>query len=110
MYVSWTSGYGNFRFDVYGTEGSSGIDLVQKQTMTAFHKPGGHSAGPREGWEYPDLVWDYGYAGEQQYFVDHVLGRVTGEVGATAEDALKALEVAMAAQRSLDEARVVTLP
>ncbi|HUC15860.1 MAG TPA: Gfo/Idh/MocA family oxidoreductase [Acidimicrobiales bacterium] len=110
MYVSWTSGYGNFRFDVFGTEGSAGIDLVQKQTMTAFHKAGAALSAGREGWEYPDLVWDYGYAGEQQYFVDHILGRVTGGVGATAEDAVKALEVAMAAQRSLDEARVVTLP
>jgi myo-inositol 2-dehydrogenase/D-chiro-inositol 1-dehydrogenase len=110
MYVSWTSGYGNFRFDVYGTEGSAGVDLVQKQAMTAFHKPGGSDTGPRAGWEYPDLVWDYGYTGEQQYFVDRILGRVTGQVGATAQDALKALEVAMAAQRSLDEARVVTLP
>jgi myo-inositol 2-dehydrogenase / D-chiro-inositol 1-dehydrogenase len=110
MYVSWTSGYGNFRFDVYGTEGSAGVDLVREQTMTAFHKPGRHSAGPRDGWEYPDLVWDYGYTGEQQYFVDHILRRVAGGTGATADDALKALEVAMAAQRSLDEARVVTLP
>ncbi len=110
MYVSWTSGYGNFRFDVFGTMGSAGVDLVQRQTMTAFHKPRTGSAGPQEGWEYPDLVWDYGYAGEQQYFVDHIVGRVAGGVGATAQEALKALEVAMAAQRSLDEARVVTLP
>jgi len=110
MYVSWTSGYGNFRFDVYGTGGSAGVDLVQKQAMTAFHKPDRPDAGLREGWEFPDLVWDYGYTGEQQYFVDHILGRVSDGTAATAKDALKALEVAMAAQRSLDEARVVTLP
>lgn len=108
MYVSWTSGYGNFRFDVYGTRGSAGVDLVQKQSMTAFHKPGtGRLPGP--GWEYADMVWDYGYAAEQQYFVDRVLGRVSGELGASAPQALKALELSLAAQRSLDEVKVVEL-
>ena len=109
MYVSWTSGYGNFRFDVFGTRGSAGVDLVQKQPMTAFHKPGaGLLSAP--GWEYADMVWDYGYAGEQQYFVDCILGRATAELGAGAAEALKALTVALAAQRSLDSARVVELP
>jgi myo-inositol 2-dehydrogenase/D-chiro-inositol 1-dehydrogenase len=109
MYVSWTSGYGNFRFDIYGTEGSAGVDLVQKQATTAFHKAGSrHPNSP--GWEFPDLVWEYAYAAEQQHFIDRICGRALTNVGAGAPEALKALEVVLAAQLSLDEGRVVALP
>jgi myo-inositol 2-dehydrogenase / D-chiro-inositol 1-dehydrogenase len=109
IYVSWTSGYGNFRFDVFGTGGSAGVDLVHKQAMAAFHKASG-AHGPTTGWEYPDMVWDFGYTGEQQYFIDHILGRATGGLAASAPEALEALAVSLAAQRSFDEARVVKLP
>jgi myo-inositol 2-dehydrogenase / D-chiro-inositol 1-dehydrogenase len=108
IYVSWTSGYGNFRFDVFGTAGSAGVDLVQKQAMTAFRRPGADAG--LGGWEYPDLVWAYGYTGEQQYFVDQVRGLADGTAAAGARQASRALEVALAAQESLETGTVVALP
>ncbi|BCB80842.1 Gfo/Idh/MocA family oxidoreductase [Phytohabitans flavus] len=102
MYVTWTAGHGNFTFEVYGSGGSAAVDLVQAQAMRTFDRGGA-------GWGYPDLVWDYGYRGEQQYFVDRVAGRETGERAATAAQARDALALVLAAQRALDERRAVEL-
>ncbi|TDV43125.1 Gfo/Idh/MocA family protein [Actinophytocola oryzae] len=101
MYVSWTAGRGNFTLDVYGNEGSASVDLVHAQAMNLHLVDGG--------WQYPDLVWDYGYAGEQQYFVDRVLGREDGSLAASAAEARDALALMLAAQRSLDENATVEL-
>ncbi|MEU3983752.1 Gfo/Idh/MocA family oxidoreductase [Streptomyces sp. NPDC026672] len=110
LYVSWTAGHGNFTVDVYGTEGRLGVDLVQSQTMRAFRTPRAVAAsGGASGWAFPDLVWDYGYTGEQQYFVDRVAGRADGSAAATPAEARDALALVLAAQRSLDEKRTVTL-
>jgi myo-inositol 2-dehydrogenase/D-chiro-inositol 1-dehydrogenase len=108
MYVSWTAGHGNFTFDVYGTAGRAGIDLVHHQPMNLFLKP---SDPPQAetGWIYPDLVWSYGYGGEQQHFVDRILGRADEMVAATPEEARDALRLVLAAQQSLDEQRAVDL-
>lgn len=103
LYVSWTAGHGNFTIDVHGSDGSASVDLVRSQAMSTF-------ARGAQGWQYPDLVWDYGYAGEQQYFVDRINGVVDGSLAATPTAGRDALELVLAAQRSLDESTVVTLP
>jgi myo-inositol 2-dehydrogenase/D-chiro-inositol 1-dehydrogenase len=100
MYVTWTAGHGNFTLETYGSAGSATVDLVQAQAMSIFAK----SAG----WGYPDLVWNYGYQGEQQYFVDRIAGRTDGARAATPAQARDALALVLAAQQSLDEHRIVT--
>jgi myo-inositol 2-dehydrogenase/D-chiro-inositol 1-dehydrogenase len=102
MYVTWTAGHGNFRFDVYGNDGHAGVDLVTSQALEVHR--------PAEGFSYPDMVWDYGYAGEQQYFVDRILGTVDGSTAATAAEARDALALMLAAQESLDTRKIVELP
>jgi myo-inositol 2-dehydrogenase/D-chiro-inositol 1-dehydrogenase len=100
MYVTWTAGHGNFTIETYGSAGSAAVDLVQAQAMSTFAKP--------TGWGYPDLLWDYGYQGEQQYFIDRIAGLADGTQAATAAQARDALALVLAAQQSLDEHRVVT--
>jgi myo-inositol 2-dehydrogenase/D-chiro-inositol 1-dehydrogenase len=106
MYVSWTAGRGNFTLDVYGNDGSATVDLVHSQAMNLFVSD---LSRPDAGWQYPDLLWDYGYAGEQQYFVDRILGREDGTKAASAAEARDALALMLAAQQSLDENRTVVL-
>jgi myo-inositol 2-dehydrogenase / D-chiro-inositol 1-dehydrogenase len=106
MYVTWTAGHGNFTLDVYGTKGRASVDLVQQQAMNVFLKPSGDAG---RGWVFPDLVWGYGYGDEQQYFVHRVAGRSDGVLAATPAQARAALELVLAAQRSLDERRGVDL-
>lgn len=108
MYVSWTAGHGNFALDVYGSDGRVGVDLVRSQAMTAF-RPRNSGDGGAVGWDYPDMVWEYGYAGEQQYFVDRIAGRVDGARTGSPAAARDALALVLAAQRSLDEGRTVRL-
>ncbi|SDL73728.1 Gfo/Idh/MocA family protein [Nonomuraea jiangxiensis] len=102
MYVSWTAGHGNFTLETYGTGGSAAVDLVHSQTMRTFTR--GESR-----WGFPDLVWDYGYQGEQRHFVERVAGVTKEPIGVGAAEARDALALVLAAQRSLDEARVVEL-
>lgn len=101
MYVTWTAGHGNFRLDVYGNDGHAGVDFVKSQALE-LHAPG-------QGFSFPDLLWEYGYAGEQQYFVDRILGRVDGSTAATADEARSALALMLAAQESLDTRKIVEL-
>ncbi|GAA1844444.1 Gfo/Idh/MocA family protein [Asanoa iriomotensis] len=99
MYVTWTAGHGNFTIETYGSGGGAAVDLVHAQAMRTFEKSGG--------WAYPDLVWEYGYRGEQQYFADRINGRVDGTQAATPRQARDALALVLAAQRSLDEGTAV---
>lgn len=110
-FVTWTAGHGNLTFEVYGTEGSVAVDLVEKQVSRLFLRRPFEQDGISfpSGWSFPDLVWAYSYGNEQQYFVDRVLGRVDGQQAATSEEARAALAVALAAQQALDERRVVEL-
>jgi myo-inositol 2-dehydrogenase/D-chiro-inositol 1-dehydrogenase len=108
MFVSWTTGYGNFSIDVFGTAGSSTVDLLHSQGTKVFGR--GSSSGASSGWSFPDLVWTYGYSGEQQYFVDRIRGTEDGSRTGGAAQARSALELVLAAQQSLDEERVVLLP
>ena len=102
MYVTWTAGHGNFTLETYGSAGSAEVDLVRAQAMRTFAKP--------DGWGYPDLVWEYGYRGEQQHFVDRITGTVDQVRAATPPEARDALALVLAAQRSLDEGAQVRLP
>ncbi|GAA4439958.1 Gfo/Idh/MocA family protein [Phytohabitans houttuyneae] len=102
MYVTWTAGHGNFTFEVYGSDGSAAVDLVRSQVMRTFDRGG-------SGWGYPDMLWDYGYQGEQQYFVDRVAGREPGDRAATPAQARDALALVLAAQQALDQRRAVVL-
>jgi myo-inositol 2-dehydrogenase/D-chiro-inositol 1-dehydrogenase len=106
LYVTWTSGYGNFFFEVYGTKGSVSVNLLEKQVSSVFLKSAAGSTPA--GWSYPDLVWPYGYAGEQQYFVDQIHGAAQpGQ--ATGADGRAALEIVLRAQEALDAQRLVAV-
>lgn len=105
QYVTWTAGHGNFSFEVYGSGGEMSVDLVRSQVSAAFVKG---TSERTAGWEFPDLVWKYGYGGEQQHFVDHVLGldidpAAAADVGAGRD----ALALVLAAQQALDSGEIV---
>lgn len=105
QYVTWTAGHGNFSFEVYGSAGEINVDLVRSQVSAAFVKPGQGSSG---GWEYPDLVWKYGYGGEQQHFVDRILKRdVDPNAAAGVEAGRDALALVLAAQAALESGEIV---
>lgn len=105
QYVTWTAGHGNFTFEVYGSEGEISVDLVRSQVSAAFVKP---NSGKQSGWEFPDLVWKYGYGAEQQHFVDHILG-LTADADAAADvhAGRAALLLVLAAQQALDCKEIV---
>jgi myo-inositol 2-dehydrogenase/D-chiro-inositol 1-dehydrogenase len=104
QYVTWTAGHGNFTFEIYGSDGELVVDLVRGQIAAAFGKPGGSAAG----WSYPDLVWKYGYGGEQQHFCDRVLGLpVDPDAAADVHAGRAALELVLKAQEALDRREIV---
>lgn len=109
LYVTWTAGHGNFGFEIYGTDGSAEMDLVHNQVSRLFLKPRPGAHDRSVGWSFPDLVWSHGYRGEQQHFVDRVLGLEGRAIAASPAEARAALELMLAAQRSLDEGRIVEL-
>lgn len=104
QYVTWTAGHGNFSFEVYGSGGEMSVDLIKGQISSAFAKPGAETPG----WEFPDLVWKYGYGGEQQHFVDCVQGRdVDAHAAADVHAGRAALDLVLAAQEALDKGEIV---
>jgi myo-inositol 2-dehydrogenase/D-chiro-inositol 1-dehydrogenase len=110
LYVSWTSGYGNFFYEVYGTKGSISVNFLEKQVSLLYLKEGVNKGTVNypAGWNHPDMAWPYGYAGEAQYFVDQIRGQAA-KGNATGEDGRRSLEIVLAAQQSLDENRIVQL-
>ena len=105
QYVTWTAGHGNFTFEIYGSQGEISVDLVRSQVSVAFLK--GNANGPL-GWEFPDLVWKYGYGGEQQHFVDRILELdVDPEAAADVHAGRSALALVLAAQQALDSGEIV---
>ena len=105
LYVTWTAGHGNFTFEIYGSKGEISVDLVRSQVSAAFLK--GNASG-RFGWEFPDLVWKYGYGGEQQHFVDRILGLdADPEAAADVHAGRSALALVLAAQQALDSREIV---
>jgi len=106
LYVTWTTGYGNFFFEIYGTRGSITVNLLEKQASSVFLKSA--SGAAPAGWSFPDLVWPYGYAAEQQYFVNQIRG--TAQPGqATGADGRAALEIVLRSQEALDAQRLICL-
>jgi myo-inositol 2-dehydrogenase/D-chiro-inositol 1-dehydrogenase len=60
------------------------------------------------GWEFPDLVWKYGYGAEQQHFVDRILGfGVDPDAAADVHAGRAALLLVLAAQQALDCKEIV---
>ncbi len=110
IYVSWTSGYGDFFFEIYGAKGSVSVNFLERQTTTVFLKeaPRVDFHGHAPGWNRLNVQWPLGYAGEAQYFVDQVRGAASPGI-ATGEDARAALITAAAAQESLDSGRIITV-
>ena len=105
QYVTWTAGHGNFTFEIYGSDGEASVDLVRGQASAAFAKPRQGAGGA---WEFPDLVWKYGYGGEQQHFVDRVLGlQVAPDAAADVHAGRAALALVLDAQRSLETGEIV---
>lgn len=105
QYVTWTAGHGNFTFEIYGSDGEISVDLVRSQTSAAFFKP---NAGKASGWEFPDLVWKYGYGGEQQHFIDRILGLdVDPDAAADVHSGRAALELVLTAQQALETKEIV---
>jgi myo-inositol 2-dehydrogenase/D-chiro-inositol 1-dehydrogenase len=102
LYVTWTAGHGNFSLELYGSEGSYEIDLIERQGARVYRRTAHEPTGLPAGWSFPDMVWAYGYAGEQQYFVDRLLGLEDGARAASAQDARAALDLMLEAQRALD--------
>lgn len=101
QYVTWTAGHGNFTFEVYGSKGEMIVDLVRAQASAAFAKGGAN-------WSYPDLVWKYGYGGEQQHFVDRILGLgVDIDAAADVKAGRAALDLVLAAQKALETGEIV---
>jgi myo-inositol 2-dehydrogenase / D-chiro-inositol 1-dehydrogenase len=105
QYVTWTAGHGNFTFEVYGSLGEASVDLVRSQPSAMYIKPQAAGFG---GWKFPDLVWKYGYGGEQQHFVDRVLGlAVDPHAAADVYAGRDALALVLDAQRALDTKEIV---
>jgi myo-inositol 2-dehydrogenase / D-chiro-inositol 1-dehydrogenase len=105
QYVTWTAGHGNFTFEIYGSLGEASVDLVRSQASAAFIKPQASGSG---GWQFPDLVWKYGYGGEQQHFVDHILGLpVDPHLAADVYAGRDALALVLDAQHALDTKEIV---
>ena len=107
LYATWTAGHGNLTFEVYGTDASLSVDLVEKQVVRMHRRR--PLNGDAAGFGFPDLVWSYGYAGEQQYFVDRIRGAVDGTLATTPAEARAALALVLAMQESLDSEAVVAL-
>jgi myo-inositol 2-dehydrogenase/D-chiro-inositol 1-dehydrogenase len=105
QYVTWTAGHGNFSFEVYGSEGEIVVDLVRSQVSAVF--PKSHADKP-SGWQFPDLVWKYGYGGEQQHFVDRILGLdADPSAAADVHAGRDALALVLAAQQALDSKEII---
>jgi myo-inositol 2-dehydrogenase/D-chiro-inositol 1-dehydrogenase len=110
VFGSWTTGYGDFFFEVYGTKGSAFVDFLQRQTAVVYvnDASGISPLTPSTGWNFQDVLWDVTYAAEARQFVAAIEGKRTPVV--TGEDGRAALELALAAESSLRTGTIVRLP
>lgn len=97
LYGSWTSGYGDLTVQVFGTEGSIFIDLMDKQGGQIYST--GRGAAPATGWNNLGILWKYGYEGEAKQFVKSVLGQVAPSP--TGLDARETMRMLFLADRSI---------
>jgi myo-inositol 2-dehydrogenase / D-chiro-inositol 1-dehydrogenase len=110
LYVSWTTGYGDFFYEVYGSKGSVSVNFLERQVTSVYIK-GKNEAETQTypaGWSHLNMLWPLGYAGEAQYFVDQIRGSAHAG-NASGEDGREALKVVLAAQESMDTKRIVRL-
>jgi len=108
IFVSWTTGYGDFFYEIYGSKGSVSVNFLDRQTASVFFKeaPNVSFHDHKAGWNRLNQQWSIGYAGEAQSFVDQCRG-IPSAGGANGEDARAALVAALAAQQSLDTGTIV---
>jgi len=105
IYGSWSSGYGDKTLEIYGTEGSFFIDLMQAQGGRAFVKKNAQSPQAGGGWNNLGVLWKFGYQQEARHFTHSILGRV--EPQATGQDAVEAQKLAMLADLSIRTSKLI---
>jgi myo-inositol 2-dehydrogenase / D-chiro-inositol 1-dehydrogenase len=103
---SWTTGYGDLFFEVHGTKGTAFVDFLQRQTGMLHLKNA--ASGRPAGWSFNQVIWSVGYESEARRFVAAVEGKAPP--AASGEDGRAALELALAAETSLQTGGLVTLP
>lgn len=93
LYGSWTSGYGDLTLQVFGTEGSIFVDLMDKQGGQIYSR--GTKTNSSRGWENLGVLWKYGYQGEARQFLRSVRGEVAPmPTGADARETMRMLFLA----------------
>jgi myo-inositol 2-dehydrogenase/D-chiro-inositol 1-dehydrogenase len=103
---SWTTGYGDLFFEVYGTKGTAFVDFLQRQTGMVYLRTA--SGATPAGWTFNQVIWSVGYEAEARRFIAAIEGKAPP--AATGENGRVALELALAAEESLRTGGVVTLP
>jgi predicted dehydrogenase len=103
--VSWAKPGGfDDHAELIGTGGVSYVDLVRGSALPTFSSSGydysAEKAPSERGWSYPvyDELWNYGYVGEMQHFVDCVRG--DAEPLETGEDGREVLRILYAMYRA----------
>ncbi|MFD9901633.1 Gfo/Idh/MocA family protein [Mesorhizobium sp. NPDC059025] len=101
LYGSWTSGYGDLTVQVYGTNGTISIDLMEKQGGSFYIRNRRNESSRPQGWSNMGILWKYGYQGEARHFINTLLGKAkpmpTGEEG---REAIRALLLASKSMRT----------
>lgn len=107
LYGSWTSGYGDLTVQVYGTNGTISIDLMEKQGGRFYiRNRRGENSRP-QGWSNMGILWKYGYQGEARHFVMTLLGKA--QPMPTGEDGREAIRALLLADKSMRSGEVVKL-
>ena len=108
LYGTWTSGYGDKTLEIYGTDGSILVDLMNKQGGHLFIKSRPNDRSLPVGWNNLGVLWKYGYQAEARQFVSCVLGNASPQ--ATGRDGIAAQKLALLANQSLRTGMPVALP
>jgi myo-inositol 2-dehydrogenase / D-chiro-inositol 1-dehydrogenase len=108
LYGTWTSGYGDKTLEIYGTDGSILVDLMNKQGGHMFIKSRPNDRSLPVGWNNLGVLWKYGYQAEARQFVSCVLGNASPQ--ATGRDGIAAQKLALLANQSLRTGMPVALP
>lgn len=107
LYGSWTSGYGDLTVQVFGTDGTISIDLMDKQGGSFYiRNRRGENARP-QGWSNMGILWKYGYQGEARHFIQTLLGNA--EPMPTGWDGREAIRALLLADRSIRSGEIERL-